>query len=329
MRGTPVERLRGPSGFPSAVGGSIPGGADCVYVIGMHRSGTSATAEVLGELGLGLPPAEELIPATRTNERGHFESKTLVRLNERLLASVGGTWSAPPCLEPGWEMAGSLDELRNEASSSFAAAFPRRPAAWKDPRNCIVLPFWQTVLGPHSAAVFVYRDPLEVARSLLSRDDIPITQGLALWERYVRAACANLHGLPTLCTDFRRVLEDPAAWYREAATFLTDTGLAVDTGRSGPSRTSVDAGLRHQRDAIQSANGLGDSQRAILETLRSMDGPHFPWRSPDLGTEPDWVSDVMAMSLQVDRLGQSHRSLTGSRAYRLASSLAKLPGRKT
>jgi hypothetical protein len=303
----------------------------CVFVIGMHRSGTSATAEVLGQLGLGLPSSEELVPATRTNERGHFESKTLVRLNERLLTAFGGTWSAPPLLAPGWERAASLDDLRSEAADSFAVAFPERPAAWKDPRNCIVLPFWRTVLGPDSAAVFVHRHPLEVARSLQSRDGFRLTQGLALWERYTRAACANLDGLPTLCTDYQRVLDDPGAWCREVVTFLTSTGVAVDATHLDAMTTSIDVGLRHQRDTIDADvdTGLGTSHEALLSTLRALDGAHHPWRSPELGPEPDWVGDVLAMGLEVDTLGRDHRTLTRTHAYRLATAVTRLRSHRT
>jgi hypothetical protein len=306
----------------------VPG---CVFVIGMHRSGTSATAELLGQLGLGLPSGEELVPATRTNERGHFESKSLVRLNERLLTAVGGTWSAPPTLSPGWERAPALEDLRREAGDSFAAAFPKRPAAWKDPRNCIVLPFWRTVLGPESAAVFVYRHPVEVARSLRSRDGFPLTYGLALWQRYLRAACANLDGLPTLCTDYQRVLDDPSAWRDEAVTFLAGIGVAVDRASLDPVATAIDVGLRHQRDTTTAADvggGPGEGAEALLSTLRALDGPHHPWRSPDLGREPDWVGDVLTMGLEIDTLGRSYRTLTNTRAYRLAAATTRFRGQR-
>jgi len=301
----------------------------CVFVIGMHRSGTSATAAVLDELGLESPSADELVPPTRTNQRGHFEAKTLVRLNDRLLTTVGGTWSAPPPLVPGWERADSLDELRAEASASFDAVFPHRPAAWKDPRNCIVLPFWQSVLGPGTAAVLVYRDPIEVARSLQARNQFSLTEGLALWERYVRSACANLNGLPTLCCDFQSLLDHPRKWCEEAVAFLALVGIAVDTAPLDQAADSVDGSLRHQHKATEGAHGLGSSQRRILEILRSMDGPHHAWPSPDLGLEPDWVGDVLAMRLDLDMLGRAHRSLTTSRAYRLATAVGRLRGRES
>lgn len=245
----------------------------CVFVVGMHRSGTSATAEVLGRLGLASPSPDELVPATSANQRGHFEAKTLVRLNDRLLTALGGTWSAPPPLAAGWERADSLHELRIEAEASFATVFPTRPAAWKDPRNCIVLPFWLSVVGPGSAAVFVYRDPLEVARSLESRNDLRLTLGLALWERYARDACANLEGVPTFCTDFRRVLDDPEQWCREMVDFLA--------GR-GERRRCPTAGGDHLggRDAAPPARRRRGRPGAGRQPEDDPRGPAFPRRSP-------------------------------------------------
>jgi hypothetical protein len=294
----------------------------------MHRSGTSATAGVLGRLGLESPAADELIPATRTNEQGHYESKALVRFNERLLSTLGGTWAAPPTLAPEWERGVALTELRSEAADTFATVFPPGTAAWKDPRNCIVLPFWQAVLGPRSAAIFVYRDPLEVARSLESRDGLRLTHGLALWERYVRAASANLDGVPTLCTDYGRLLEDPRAWCADAVAFLAQIGVPVDAAQADRAGVSVDGALRHQRAAVTDRRLAGDSQTLILQTLRSLDGPHHRWRSPDLGTESDEVDDILAMRLQFDLLARANRSMRASRAYRFASAVGRLRGRR-
>jgi hypothetical protein len=301
----------------------------CVYVIGMHRSGTSATTEVLGRLGLASPAAEELVPATSTNARGHFEAKTLVRLNDRLLTSLGGTWSAPPALEPGWQNDPAWDELRSEAADSFATVFPHRPAAWKDPRNCIVRPFWDTVVGRPAAAVLVYRDPFEVARSLQSRNDLRLTLGLALWERYLRAACANLAGVPTFCTEFGRVLDDPKSWAADAVSFLTEAGVELDGSGVEMATTSLDDSLRHQRSDGDDAGALADSQRRILEILRSRDGAHHPWSPPDLGPEPSWVEDVLALRLELDLLGRAHRSMLSSRAFRVATAVGRLRGRSS
>jgi len=306
-------------------------------VIGMHRSGTSATAAVLGRLGLASPPARELVPATATNRHGHVESRTLLQLNNRLLRVLGGTWSAPPRLSPGWERADDLGPLRTEASSLFTTVFPRLPAAWKDPRNCILLPFWRTVVPPPAAAVLVYRDPLEVAGSLRRRDGIPLTGGLAIWERYLRAACANLDGLPTLCSDYHSLVDDPAQWCTTAASFLARLGVVVEEERIAQASDSVDRTLRHERRDAEAESdgkpgapegaggaGWGESQGRILETLRSRHGAHHPWHSPDLGSEPDWVGDVLDMQLEIDLLQRSQDSLAASRAHRVAAGVQKL-----
>jgi hypothetical protein len=322
MRETPVHTHRDPDGQP-AVADSGPG---CVYVVGMHRSGTSATTEVLGRLGLASPAPDELVPATSANERGHFEAKTLVRLNDRLLRALGGTWSAPPTLTPGWEHDDSLDELRSEAADSFTTVFPERPAAWKDPRNCIVLPFWRAVVGP-AAAVFVYRDPYEVARSLQARNDLSLTLGLALWERYIRAACANLDGVPTFCTDFQGVLDDPETWGRQAVDFLGQAGVALAPASVDRATASVDGALRHHDGGVEDDRGLGDSRRRILDVLHALDGPHHPWVAPDLEPEPPWISDVLSMRLEFDTLGRAHRAMLSSRAFRVATAVGRLRGR--
>lgn len=301
----------------------------CVFVVGMHRSGTSATTEVLGRLGLESPAPDEQIPATGTNQQGHHESKALVRLNERLLTALGGTWTAPPALATGWEHDDSLDQLRNEAADTFASVFPRRTAAWKDPRNCIVLPFWRAVVGPATAAILVYRDAAEVAHSLQSRDGLRLTHGLALWERYVRSACANLDGIPTFCADYRRLLDDPRAWSAEVVTFLAQVGVPVDAQRIDAATSSIDGTLHHQRATPNRTHELDHSQPLIMETLRSLDGHHHPWRSPDLGPEPDWVGDVLAMRLELDQLGRAQRMMERSRAFQFATAVGRLRGRRS
>jgi hypothetical protein len=295
----------------------------CVYVVGMHRSGTSATAHVLGQLGLESPAGDELIPATGTNERGHHESKALVRFNEHLLATLGGTWAAPPTPPPGWERDKALADRRAEAATTFGTVFPRRPASWKDPRHCILLPFWQTVLGPGTAAVFVYRRPLEVARSLQARDGLQLTHGLALWERYARAASANLDGIPTFCSDYGRLVDDPQAWCTEVAAFLAQTGVVIDAARIEEAAAVVDRELQHQ-SSDDEGPGLGDSSRMVAEALQGRQGAHHPWRSPDLGPEPAWVTDVLTMRLEYDLLQRSHRAVMASRALRVALAVGRL-----
>ena len=105
-----------------------------VYVIGMHRSGTSAIAGLLRQMGLHGPASSDLIPASRWNERGNGESATLNRFNNRLLQRLGGSWSAPPKLDPGWERSTPVLPLRDHAASLSRKHLYPKPFVWKDPR---------------------------------------------------------------------------------------------------------------------------------------------------------------------------------------------------
>ena len=67
-----------------------------VLVLGMHRSGTSAATRLVGFAGLPLEATTDLMPAASSNPKGFWESEGLRRCNDRLLAALGGDWSAPP-----------------------------------------------------------------------------------------------------------------------------------------------------------------------------------------------------------------------------------------
>jgi hypothetical protein len=299
-------------------------GDTCVLVVGMHRSGTSATAGVLSQLGLGAPSGDDLTPATRRNALGHFESKRLTGFNDQLLERLGGSWSAPPPVEPEWRTAEELGPARLEAAALLASTFPDSPFVWKDPRNCVVLPFWTSVIRPPVAAVFVYRDPVAVARSLRTRNGFGLTHGLALWERYVRAAVTSLDGVPTLAAEYNRILGDPSAWCAELAHFLAEVGVVVEAGRYDDAFASLDAGLRHEDDSGPCSVVPSSSARDVLRALSDLQGAHLPWRAPRLEPEPEWVGDVLAMRLEFEHARRENVWLRRSRAVRLAARLSRL-----
>ena len=58
-----------------------------VVVVGMHRSGTSLTASILGSAGLHL--GDSLVPAGHGNAEGHFEDLEFVELHRAALEAFG------------------------------------------------------------------------------------------------------------------------------------------------------------------------------------------------------------------------------------------------
>lgn len=71
-----------------------------IFVLGVHRSGTSALARTLQLHGAALP--KTLMPAQADNPDGFWESRPIVQFNESLLKSAGRPWYDPAPIPLGW-----------------------------------------------------------------------------------------------------------------------------------------------------------------------------------------------------------------------------------
>jgi len=247
-----------------------------VYVVGMHRSGTSAVARTVNLLGVPLgDPADVIEPDAGSNPTGHWESGVLARFNDRLLEDFGGSWASPPRFAPGWEHEPRARATSGEARATFGSVYGRRTWAWKDPRLCLTLPYWRSVLGARAVAILVVRHPLEVARSLASRNGFPSARSLALWEVYNRRALSGLRGMPVLVTTYDSLLEDSRRWSQDAATFLSSQGFALER-RPEALEDFVDPALRHVVHDLDSLDRdpVSPTQRQLYATLLGLAGAH-------------------------------------------------------
>ncbi len=151
-----------------------------IVVLGMHRSATSLVACGLHhEISMG----EELVPASGSNPRGHFEDVRFVRLNDRILSAAGGSWHCPPAEEAIRNVAARFSD---EVQSTLAAA-SRGHLIWgfKDPRTTLTIAVYLPFLrNPHFVCCF--REPEEVARSLNRRNGFSLAKGRRLAAIYNR-----------------------------------------------------------------------------------------------------------------------------------------------
>jgi len=118
----------------------------------------------------------------------------------------------------------------------------------KDPRFCLTLPLWLAMCReravPARVAV-VWREPLEVARSLQRRDAFPVGYGLRLQGIYLRALQAVLPS-DAVFVGYRALLDDaPAALEGLAAALPLDTGVPA-------LERAVRGTLRHQHAEVDS-----------------------------------------------------------------------------
>lgn len=242
-------------------------GATVVCVLGMSRTGTSLTTRVLNLAGVYLGPPEELLggdlhqlagqgeqvleKARGSNPEGHWEHYRLMRLNEQILRSLGGSWRDPPPMPPGWESSDALAAERSEAHSLLADSFAGRELwGWKDPRNSLTLPFWQHLL-PRMRYVICLRNPVDVAASLERREGMPVAQGLELWRIYVAAALAHTAGRRRLLVRYEDFFADRIATAQRLARFVGCARAFEDWAGQRLLAETVDERLWRNRSSVR------------------------------------------------------------------------------
>lgn len=280
-----------------------------ILVVGMHRSGTSAVASALSQLGLGLPASDDLLGPRRGNERGHFESLALIAENDDILRRLGGAWDDPPPVPSDPASCEELSPVLGRARAAFAKAFADRgrPACWKDPRTSLLLGLWRQVIDRPLAAVLCLRHPLQAARSLEERDGISLPFGLALWERYLRSAVAGLSGLSVFVSGYSDALADPRTWRAEMSEWLDRLDVArVEDSNGVGSAPPFEATLRHLHDGDEPGGagpgGAGPGgagglllaqQQELYDELCALRGTHACFAFEPRSRESPWTTFLL------------------------------------
>src|SRR5436190_13838471 len=236
-----------------------------LFVLGMHRSGTSALAGTLAIVGAKAP--RTLMAANDGNARGYWESVRLVELNDEILASAGSHWSDWRPISPQWFHSQEAGLFKTRATELLDSEYGTSPTfVIKDPRACRLVPFWVDVLraaGAEPKIIVPLRSPLEVAHSLRHIHGIPLPNGLLLWLRHVLEAERESRAFARSFTTWRQFLSDP---------HLCLKNIGDDLGIAFPA--------------------LSDSTALRVDEFLSDDLLHFRVGKDDLDAHPDvhaWV----------------------------------------
>ena len=220
-----------------------------VVVLGMHRSGTSAVAGALVAAGAWAGEPDELMPSHPENAFGYFERLSTAAALDALLLELGGTWSSPPLDNL---HASTLRPHRGTIQRLISDVVARAPAGAlplvKDPRLTLFASELATFLGDPAKVILCVRHPIEVARSLLARDSIPLQIGLALWESYNVAVCSGFAGRAVQVVGYDRLLDDAEVLSAVLGHTLRTKGRLPESMYEAAART-LSKELRHQRVA--------------------------------------------------------------------------------
>ena len=305
-----------------------------VYVVGMHRSGTSVATRLLNLCGVPTCVSGDLLNGVKGNIKGLWESATLVRFNDALLHALGAAWWCPP-RPTAWMDHPSIACHADLGRSVFASVHPTSQWVWKDPRTCVTLPYWLRSLDARPVVVLMVRNPLDISKSLKRRDKFGEPLSVALWERYFQHALPHMRHLPVLVTRYDDVLHDPVKWCRSTAAFLTAQGVALDP-RWDPDlvRQFVDPSLRHHecRDPLNDQSPLSASQKRLYELLLTLSGSHERLDMPRLPIETPQTDRLFAQLRSAHRVWaptsnpfQPFERLSGAAPMRARPAVARPP----
>ena len=154
-----------------------------LFVVGMHRSGTSALTAALRACGAST--GDDVIPAQEgVNSDGFWEDKRVVELNEVLLKKSGLDWYLVKANSEISHDNTDVERATQIISDGFGDGIVE---VVKDPRFCITLPFWLDIcqsLGVTVKICVIDRSKQEIAQSLYKRDGFPVSYGYDLAKNY-------------------------------------------------------------------------------------------------------------------------------------------------
>ena len=228
-----------------------------LFILGMHRSGTSALSGMLHHLGAELP--QTLMPATERNPKGYFESLEIQKFDDQLLKAAQSSWQDWRPLRPEWFASPAGQALRPEAREVLTAEFGEAPLiVIKDPRICRMVPFWDEVArdtGYTPCYILTHRNPMEVARSLVSRDSIDMSKALLLWLRHVLDAEAGSRGKPRFVTNYEMLLQNWPAQVVGMQDALDILLPGFDAGATDRIEDFLSRDLRHHAELPEKVTG--------------------------------------------------------------------------
>ena len=241
-----------------------------LVVLGMHRSGTSALTGALRLCGAWVGDSEELTEANLENPQGFWERRDIRRICDQLLHKTQADWWKLVDFDPQAIPAAVLTKQGGKFAG--VVSLLNQHPAWviKEPRLCLLLP----VLLEHlddPVCIHIYRNPLEVARSLQARNGFGIGAGLALWEAYNVHALRASEGLPRVLVSFEQLMTTPLSVINELADRLEQHSVH-HLSRPDPEEVEqlVDASLYRRRATDAEAEEyLSPSQLALWLRFRN------------------------------------------------------------
>ena len=210
---------------------------------------------------MGTQVDEDLIPGDEHNERGYFESRRILELNESILVYMGANWHTLPSLSlgDGWENNPVLDAAKRKLMALVKARVDQCQGVWgfKDPRISLMLPLYEQVFaacGVEPQYILCIRDPRSVATSLMRRNGFPYLFSELLWLEHTLTAAKSAGNRLKAVVEYENWFQDGL---KQAGLLSKALGLPTDVAAA-----SLRAALE---EIVAPALNHGDNETRAFE----------------------------------------------------------------
>lgn len=212
-----------------------------IWVLGIHRSGTSAVAGALDHLGVHMGTMTHAeASAPDSNPVGQFEDAAGVDVMNQTV----GNWRIPQKL---LYTSPSLDAFRK-----YVADREEIHGLWgfKDPRMVFLWPaVWDVPQDP--VIVYTVRDPVKAAASLVDRDGFPLMVAQPLIAEYWMGlysalALTQKKGITMAAVEYPKLLKKPCTTLLK---LCEEIGLQPSDEQLAAAVMHIDPTLCHHGDA--------------------------------------------------------------------------------
>jgi GT2 family glycosyltransferase/glycosyltransferase involved in cell wall biosynthesis/Tfp pilus assembly protein PilF len=211
-----------------------------ICITGMHRSGTSMVARLLNMCGLYLGEKKALMPPNRENPEGFWEHMSFVGLNDEILPKLEAGWDFPPKLSVNWHLSPNFDFCRKKAAAITQSLEQHAPWGWKDPRNCLTIDFWKSLI-PDLKVIICIRNPQEVVKSLHKRGVSSNAFGFNLWLKYNQTILGSVDPKRCIVTHYESYFDDPIGELKRLLNFI---GLSASEEQLRTASETIQVSLR-------------------------------------------------------------------------------------
>jgi hypothetical protein len=252
---------------------------DLIFIVGMHRSGTSALTRVLSLCGAALPAA--LMAPNSGNPTGYWEPADAMELNDRFLHARSSSWSDPgltfrntPRDHAGFARYVALIRDYLALIGDFLAhgVDPGGPVVIKEPRITALLPYWLAAAvdaGFAPKVIHIFRNPADVASSLAARDGMGFDRACALWQKYNLLGEHDARTLPRAFVAYEALIADWECTINRCAAEI-GVGVRVDAATRCAVETFLLPKLQHHCSGTIERDALAPTQRKAVRRAYAM-----------------------------------------------------------